>query len=56
MHDIVIKKSSPSQDNSNITYADVVKNGTGNEQVSQTKVQDLNKNMNGKKGNLVKKE
>ena len=36
MHNIVIKKSSPPQDNGNITYADVVKNGTGNKQDRQT--------------------
>ena len=36
MHNIVIKKSSPPQDNGNITYADVVKNSTGNKQDRQT--------------------
>ena len=49
----MIKKSSPSQDNGNIMYADVVKNGTGNEWVRQTKTQDLY-SLNGKGGNLVR--
>ena len=33
MHNIVIKNSSPPQDNGNITYADVVRNGTRNGRV-----------------------
>ena len=53
IHNIVIKILSPSQDNGNITYAHVVKNVTGNEQVSQSKVKDLN-NLNGNEGNLVR--
>ena len=53
MHNVVIEKSSPPQDNGNITYADMVKNGTGNERVRQTRARDLY-NLNGKGGNLVR--
>ena len=53
MHNIVIKKSSSPQDNGNITYADVVKNGTGNKQDRQTVGRGLY-NLKNKGENLVR--